>query len=198
MSQQLLPLIYQCPDLKTQKQFHSFSIAVTKYGHYVESLLLSQIHYRWQFLDIRHLQLVLPFCPHLTSLELDNCMIVDADIRFLHGYQLQHLSLAACKRLTDDGIKALALITALKSLDISQLPLITDAGVRDVFHSLPLRYLNMGGTALTSGVLKLLYCIEMIDISCCYLLDDPQLHLPLGTEIITDSLEPQSVEWIDS
>jgi hypothetical protein len=190
--------MYQHPNLRSRKQFDSFTVAAQKHGQYVESLLLSQIKYRWQFLDIHQLRLVLPFCRQLKSLELDNSIILDADIDFLQQFRLEHLSLAACRQLTDVGVQKLVNIPTIKSLDISQLPLITDAGVGHVFATLPLYYLNMGGTALTSNVLRLLRTIECIDVSCCYLLDDPELHLPAGTEIITDSLEPQNVEWIDT
>jgi hypothetical protein len=86
------------------------------------------------------------------------------------------------------------MIKTLKSLDISRLTLITDSGF-EFMNSLDLEYLNVGGTPITNRVLLLFMRLKILDISCCYLLDDVD---QLGTEmeIITDSLEPGEVDWL--
>jgi hypothetical protein len=195
LHESLVCLIYQTPELKSKTQYLKFANSVEKYGMFVENLDLSQIRHRWEFLDSTYLQLIAPYCLNVTALDLDDCLVQDGDIAHLARFHLHHLSLASCKRITNRGLNNLALITSLRSVDVSRLPLVSEAGF-GFLSSLQLVHLNVAGTAITNRILPLLSNLKSVDISCCYLLDNASLYFDEKTEVITDSLEPKDVNWI--
>ncbi|CEP19253.1 hypothetical protein [Parasitella parasitica] len=110
-----------------------FPIHISRYGHAVKSLDLSQIATHVTDCTIRH---IVRSCPKLTSLNLSHCRLVTNDALYYLSRaphiasQLQVLSLQNCRQITDAGLSHLeGHCHALQTLHLGACPRITSNGI---------------------------------------------------------------------
>ena len=95
--------------------------------------------------------------PHLTSVKLTGEVTPDQLAALAKAKQLEHLDLAGCANLTDEGLEKLKGLTTLTSLNISRCDEITNAGLAHL----------SGLTNLSS--LKAKWCYQLSDVALSHL-----------------------------
>lgn len=168
---------------------------------------------RWDFFVDRALSSLLPLCPNLLSLDLDDCRLLTRKSILLiakHCLSLQVLTLSDCARLGDEDIPPIAMfLPDLQVLDLSKLYLLSDEAVTVIARSprlTKLQVLNLAGTRITADSLIALSrgnqikSLLSLDVSCCYnisvrVLEEAIAKKPKHLEIITDSIPHGQVRW---
>ena len=168
---------------------------------------------RWDFFVDRALSSLLPLCPNLLSLDLDDCRLLTHKSLLQiakHCPCLQILSLSDCARLADKDISPIAMfLPDLQVLDLSKLYLLSDEAVTVIATSprlTKLQVLNLAGTRITADALIALSrghqtkSLLSLDVSCCYnisvrALEEAIAKKPNHLEIITDSIPHGQVRW---
>ncbi|CAO0790630.1 unnamed protein product [Mucor circinelloides] len=110
-----------------------FPLHISRYGHAVRSLDLSQIAPHVTDCTIRH---IVRCCPQLTSLNLSHCrLITNEGLYYLSratriANQLKVLNLQNCRQITDAGLNHLtAQCHGLQTLHLGACPRITNDGI---------------------------------------------------------------------
>jgi hypothetical protein len=110
-----------------------FPIHISRYGHAVKSLDLSQIATHVTDCTIRH---IVRSCPQLVSLNLSHCrLITNESLYYLSratqiASQLEVLSLQNCRQITDIGLNHLtAQCHGLQTLHLGACPRLTSDGI---------------------------------------------------------------------
>jgi len=101
------------------------------------------------------------------SVDLGLCDVTDAGLKELAALkQLQSLNLIRCEKVTDAGLKELAALKQLQSLDLRGCDKVTDAGLKELAALKQLQSLKLQGCKLVSndGVDKLKRAIPKLQV----------------------------------
>jgi Leucine-rich repeat (LRR) protein len=121
-------------------------------------------------------------CKRLTELGLYGTRISNSGLLLLSRcHRLQALSIGGNKRITDDGLRAVAALPKLEALSLLDAP-ITDRGLSHLVKCRHLKRLNLEGTAITDAALPSLRKLKS--------LTDLHLH---GTNLTNDQIEGLSL-----
>ena len=100
---------------------------------------------------------MLPACTHAqphATLALNSTAVTDAGLKELASLKgLQTLNLDYCRGVTDAGLKEVAALKGLRSLDLGYIK-VTDAGLKELADLKGLQTLNLIGTQVTDTGLK--------------------------------------------